>query len=221
MGKFSKEDAISIVVKCAEQYKENLADRNILLICRSKQNVISTIELSFDASNFLHLTGLKLRQKTGQNRMSAKVFYNRCLSHQLSAADFDLAADGTTPLKLEILPRLLSKDLSVKMIGDYNSRNPKLVTDKLAGNTIACLGFVSSQPSGKYVPNTVLKLDMRDYVSGWLQVIAVYRKPREAKCYEEMTYFAKKVAWDEVNYPEPYSYLEKPVQLQDNHICSV
>ena len=71
--------------------------------------------------------------------------------------DFEFAKDGTTQLKLEVMPRLISKNLSATMICDYNSRNPKLVTDKLAGSTAACMEFVTTGPADRYVPNTVLK----------------------------------------------------------------
>lgn len=215
MGQYTKEQAIKIVVTCAEAYKENLASKNLLFICQDKHKRTSAIEFSFDASNFLHLTGLKIKKKKhgsdeSDDTISAKEFYEKCIAHRLSVSDFEFAKDGTTPLKLDVLPKLISKNLSATMIGDYNSRNPKLVTDKLAGSTAACMGFVPTGPTKRYVPNTVLKVDIRDYVSNQVRVIAVYRKPMDAERYEEATYFAKKVEWDAVAYPEQYSYLSKP-----------
>ena len=215
MGQYTKAQAISIVVTCAEQYRENLANKNLLFICQDKHKRISAIEFSFDASNFLHLTGLKVKKlkykgDDADDTISAKEFYEKCLAHRLSASDFEFAKDGTTQLKLEVLPRLISKNLSATMIGDYNSRNPKLVTDKLAGNTAACMGFVTTGPAERYVPNTVLKIDIRDYISNQVRVLAVYRKTMCADRYEEATYFAKKIDWDAVTYPEQYSYLLKP-----------
>ncbi len=215
MGQYTKAQAISIVVNCAEQYRENLANKNLLFICQDKHKKITAVEFSFDASNFLHLTGLKVKKPrhhtsgTGDT-ISAKEFYEKCLAHRLSVNDFEFAKDGTTQLKLEILPRLISKNLSATMIGDYNSRNPKLVTDKLAGSVAACMGFVPTGPTDRYVPNTVLKVDIRDYISNQVRVIAVYRKPMDAERYEEATYFAKKIDWNAVSYPEQYSYLPKP-----------
>ena len=145
MGQYTKEQAIKIVVTCAEAYKENLASKNLLFICQDKHKRTSAIEFSFDASNFLHLTGLKIKKKKrgseeSDDAISAKEFYEKCIAHRLSVSDFEFAKDGTTPLKLDVLPKLISKNLSATMIGDYNSRNPKLVTDKLAGSTAACMG---------------------------------------------------------------------------------
>lgn len=62
MGQYTKAQAISIVVACAEQYRENLANKNLLFICQDKHKKITAIEFSFDASNFLHLTGLKVKK---------------------------------------------------------------------------------------------------------------------------------------------------------------
>ena len=215
MGQYTKAQAISIVVSCAEQYRDNLANKNLLFICQDKHKRISAIEFSFDSSNFLHLTGLKIKKKkynsgNADDSISAKEFYEKCLAHRLSANDFEFAKDGTTPLKLDVLPKLVLKNLSATMIGDYNTRNPKLVTDKLAGNTVACMGFVPTGPANRYVPNTVLKVDIRDYISNQVRVIAVYRKPIAADQYSEATYFAKKVDWDTVTFPDQYTYLPKP-----------
>lgn len=127
-------------------------------------------------------------------------------------ADFAFAKDGTTPLKLDVLPALISKNLSTTMIGDYNSCNPKLVADKLAGGTAACMGFVPTGPKPRYVPNTILKVDIRNYIRNQARVIAVYRKPASEPQYTEATYFAKKVDWDTVQYPEEYAGLPKPAR---------
>lgn len=215
MGQYTKAQATSIVVACAEQYRENLANKNLLFICQDKHKRITAIEFSFDASNFLHLTGLKVKKHKYKGHdtddaISAKDFYEKCLAHRLSVNDFEFAKDGTTQLKLEVLPRLISKNLSATMIGDYNSRNPKLVTDKLAGSTAACMGFVTTGPAERYVPNTVLKIDIRDYISNQVRVLAVYRKSMDADLYEEATYYAKKIDWETIEYPEPYNYLPKP-----------
>ncbi len=215
MGQYTKEQAIKVVVTCAEQYKQHLANKNLLFLCQDKHKRITAIEFSFDASNYLHLTGLKVKKKKhGEEQqddaVSAREFYEKCLAHRLSASDFEFAKDGTTMLKLDVLPRLMTKNLSANMVGDYNSRNPMLVTEKLAGSTAACMGFVPTGPTGRYVPNTVLKIDIREYTSGQARVIAVYRKPMGEEKYQEITYIAKKIDWDTITFPDEYSYLPKP-----------
>lgn len=55
------------------------------------------------------------------------------------------------------------------------------------------MGFVTTGSKRRYVPNTILKLDMRDYVCNQVRVIAAYRKPMNSERYEKATYFAKKI----------------------------
>ncbi len=45
---------------------------------------------------------------------------------------------------------------------------------------------------GEYVPDTVLNVDIRDVVWTPLQVIATYRRPKNAGSYRELVYKAKK-----------------------------
>ena len=206
-----KLEAIKIVTKCASAYDKELAGRKLLFIYIDRDKKIGTCEMSFSATNFLHLTGLRIDKK----RMGAMDFYRKCLKKRLSIWDFEFDQNGTTPLKLEVLPTLMCKNLSAKMIGDYNTRNPKLSTDKIAGSTRACIGFAKTGDAPEqYAPNTVLKGDLRDYVKDTLRVIAVYRRAKEQKRYEEMTYCAKKVQWDQITFPEEYAYLPKPAAVK-------
>ena len=93
------------------------------------------------------------------------------------------------------------------MIGDYNSAKPYLYTDKLAGSTKACVGFVVDSVQGRYVPNTLLKGDIRSNVKGYARVIAVFRKNTCASNYSELTYMTKNVECEKINLPQEYKYL--------------
>lgn len=201
MGSYSKEQAISIVVGCAEKYRDNLMNRSLLIAHSDKHKNLECIELTFDASNFMHLTGLKL------NGITADDFYDKCLSHRLSIDDFEFSNDGTTSLKLDVLPSVMTKKLSANMIGDYNSSNPKLYTEKLVGGEKACMGFVQSGARKRYVPNTLLKFDIRDISSNTRRIVAVFRKPRQQSNYEEITYRAKNFDWNAATLPGDYAYL--------------
>ena len=198
MKKYTKQQAISIITDCADKYRKNLEGCQLLFMLKDKHNKISYLEVSFNAYNFLHLTGIKL---TGE--ITASDFYRRCLNHKLRPEDFSFATDGTTQLKLEILPQLMSKNISAKMAGDYSGGNPKLYTEKLAGGVKACLGFVLTE-NGEYVPNTVLNVDIRDAVWTPLQVIATYRRSKNAGPYQELVYKAKNVNWEDSSFLEDY-----------------
>ena len=76
MAKYTKQQAISIITDCAVKYKENLDGYQLLFILKDKHKHISSLEVSFNPYNFLHLTGIKLADKT-----TATDFYERCLNH--------------------------------------------------------------------------------------------------------------------------------------------
>ncbi len=206
MMTFTKAEAIKIVTSCAEKYRDELAGRSLLLICQDKHKHTSCIELTFTPRNFLHLTGLKV-QRHGDDPLTAAVFYTRCLEHKLSPSDFSFSEDGTTQMKLAVLPLVISKNLSANMVGDYNSSKPKLYTEKLVGGVKACVGFVIDETSGSFVPNTVLKEDIRDNVHSAVRIAAIYRKKLDESQYTEMTYQAKKLDWSTITLPEEYQYL--------------
>lgn len=214
MRRGSKEDAIRIITSCAEQYRDELAGRTLLFVCSSKKKDVVCFEFSFYPWNFMHLTGVKvprngIASSENSSEIAATDFYNRCLAHRLSPRDFEFAGDGTTQLKLDVLGAVLNKNLSAKMVGDYDSAKPKLYTEKLVGGTKACVGFVIDQTSGRYVPNTVLKEDIRNYVGDYRRVIAVYRKKTGEERYMETTYRVKDVDWSNIRLPDQYDYLRE------------
>ena len=201
MTKYTKQQAVSIIVDCAAKYEENLNGYQLLFVLKDKHKHISFLEVNFYPYNFLHLTGIKLVDGT-----TATDFYERCLNHKLSPEDFSFASDGTTQLKLEILPQLMKKNISAKMVGDFNGY--KLYTEKLAGGVKACLGFVKTHRA-EYVPNTVLNTDIRTVTKISQQVIATYRRKRADSSYQELVYRTKKIDWDALTFPKEYDYLAK------------
>ena len=94
MAKYTKQQAISIITDCAVKYKENLDGYQLLFILKDKHKHISSLEVSFNPYNFLHLTGIKLADKT-----TATDFYERCLNHKLSPDDFSFAPDWNYTIK--------------------------------------------------------------------------------------------------------------------------
>ena len=132
-----------------------------------------------------------------------------CIAHKLSPKAFEFAPDGTTQLKLEVLPQLMRKDLSAKMIGDIDSQTPKLYTEKLVGNIRACMGLVND--SSTYVPNTVLNRDMRDITSNRAQIVAVFRKSTEENQYSEVTYKTQ-LDFSKYLFPKEYEYLREVLE---------
>ncbi|MCD8118015.1 MAG: PBECR4 domain-containing protein [Lachnospiraceae bacterium] len=199
-----------------------MENKSLLFVCLDKHKNISCIEFSFYNYNFLHLTGLKTTKRfvaesneqsdinTASDKIPAVRFYEKCLDHKLMTTDFEFSDSGTTPMKLDVLPLVICKNLSANMIGDFNSPHPKLYTEKVAGGTKAYIGFIKDNITHMYVPNTVVKEDLRKNVTNYVRIIATYRKNIDETEYSEIVYTAKKVEWDKVKFPEYYEYLPKP-----------
>ena len=66
MKNYNKEDALKIIVDVATEYEGRLRDNHFLIIY-SQKNKISTVQVGFRDSNYLHMTGVK-------SRLSAPVF---------------------------------------------------------------------------------------------------------------------------------------------------
>lgn len=204
-----KDEALKRLFECAKLYKENLAGRNLLLICMDWYSRTSALCIQFSSSAFLHLTGVKFKNR---KRLSPGEFFDKCLKKRLSTNEFEMASDGTTEIKLQVLPSLFEKHLSAKMVGDYSLRAPLLVTEKLAGGVRGCMGFVFDKKTGYYVPNTILNLDIRTYISNQVRVIATFRKNKDEEKYSEIVYKAKKLDWSQIKFPTEYTYLFDLIQ---------
>lgn len=216
----TKKEAMAIVFSCADEYKENLVGRSLLFLCQDKHKKTYCLEVTFNSSNFQHLTGFKTVDVASdadasddvkpRNRIDAAHFLELCLDRRLTEDDFDFAEDGTTPLKMRVLPRAVKKNLSANMVGDYNGRQPRLYTERLAGSVQGCVGFVRDKNIGRYVPNTLLEGDIRQKVARPDRILATYRKRIEEETYSEIVYAAKKIEWEKVSIPAEYSYLPLP-----------
>lgn len=197
----SKKQALSTVFSAADAYENNLAGKAMLFLSVDKHYCVNCMEAAFDKGNFNHLTGLK-------TNLSPKHFYNLCLSRRLSESDFWFSPDGTTELKLRVLPKVVACDLSARMIGECNDSQPKLCTEVLVGGTHACLGFVRDCGSGIYVPNTLLNGDIRKLTAGkWDRIILTCRKNRDDVKYSEVVFRADNFDWDRLKTPPVLEHL--------------
>ena len=208
---YSKKEAVSIVINGAVQYKTELLNRTLLFICTDKHKKVHTCEVTFRERNYMHLTGLVpipyLDSNNEPHILSASEFFNKCITKTLSQNQFDFHKDGTTQLKLDILPKMICKNLSATMIGDHDTFSPKLKTDKLIGKTSGIMGFKMDGIEHKLLPNTLLNADIRDLSNTTLRIIATFRKKETEECYTELTYKAKNVPWEVIKLPENIKYL--------------
>lgn len=214
MAKISKEEAIRTVVKCAKLYERNLLDRTLLFILMDKHKKISSAEVSFYRNNFLHLTGLRI----DKSKMSAEQFFERCMDGRLSERDFSFAEDGTTVLKLQILPYLMEKNLNANSFGDFGGNGIHLYTEKLAGGVKGCIGFIMADETSEWIPNTLLSEDIRKVSRDRQRIIATYRKKKKEETYREIVYCAKKIEWSTIQYPDSLKNLPAPKSDMENPV---
>ena len=200
MRNYTKKEAIQVVTTCAKIYDDELNNKQLMFMFKNKLGQICFVEVSFSASNFMHLTGLK------SSKISKKDFYKKCLDGKLRESDFEFADDGTTNLKLAVLLSVINAHLGATMIGDFNSPRLKLYTDKLVGGTKACVGLKKSN-AVSYVPNTVLNEDIRKEASDICEVLAVFRKNINESLYNEVTHKGRSLDPQALSLPQNYQYL--------------
>lgn len=144
-----KEAAIKIITECAKDYHKFLENRNLLFVFGTVQKPFC-FEAVFLPRHYCHLTGVNLVT----DRISGSVdFYKRCLKGQLSPKDFSFASNGTTQMKLTVLPQLMKIHCFAKMVGEYNFTKSLLYTEKLAGNVTGCMGF--ARDGQFYLPSSI------------------------------------------------------------------
>lgn len=209
----TKKKALAIVFAAADAYQNNLIDHSLLFLCMDKHKRTYCVEVTFDRSNFQHLTGLE----TDPASITPSHFFQLCLDRRLRESDFEFAENGTADWKLEVLPRVFQKNLSANMLGIYNHSQPLLSTERIAGSVSVCIGFVRDGGVGRYIPNTVLKGDIRRLVYVPDRIIVTYRKSSKDNKYSEIVYTAKKLDWTSIKLPDNYSYLSLPGKNNPSH----
>ena len=185
----TKKEAVGIIHKCAALYNENLCGKNVLFVTTKDGNA-ACFEALFRTQNFMHLTGVK-------SNLNSEFFYKAALNKRLSPANISFDSGGTSELKLEALPQLMSIHTTARMVGDYDNTGPLLITDKLAGTVTMVMGFV--KVNDVYIPNTALKKDLRDISAQATRrkVAAIFTKPRNKTLYDNLTYIAKDLTIDD------------------------
>lgn len=187
--KTSKEETLKKVINLAMLYEQILRNKKLLFITKSKKTEIETIEVMFKKENFFHLTGLSLKNKN----ISSSLFYQSCLNHKLSVEEFKIK-NTITNLKLEVFPQIIRIELLANQIGEFSNSGNLLKTDVLVGTTRnAVLGLKFIQKNNIYVPNTVLKEDIRKITAKRNKIIAILKKDLKQKEYANFTYIAKNI----------------------------
>ena len=192
---FKKEEAVSIAVQCAQLYSKNINNKDFLFVCGTLDNP-TLLRTTFGPRNYLHLTGIL---PTKNSRLNPLRFFDACMTNHLSPDDIILAKDGTTEMKLRVLPYLMDIPKLARMAGDFSAYGIKLYTEKILGKVYGCMGFVIS--GERYVPNTALNYDVRDITQNRQRILAVFGKKTSEKLYRELCYLAKGVKLEDIRIP--------------------
>lgn len=198
----NKYDILNKLFLCSSIYNNDLDNNNVLFVF-GKTNMVHTFEAVFFGQNFLHLTGVEPADNLFP---SSYEFYRACVNKKLTIYDFNVPKKDLCEKKLEILPQLIKIHKTAKIVGEYNFTKTRLYTEKLAGSVTACMGFVREDKC--FVPNTVLKEDIRDITNKPQQkMLAIFRKNINDVKYTELTYIAKGIYVDELLYDKSLSDL--------------
>lgn len=145
----------------------------------------------FLSYHFLHLTGLKI---ANSQRLNSKTFYSKLLRGKINIEDFEFK-NNLTGWKLEILPQIIKIEQLANQIGEFNNSGISLKTDILVGTTRnAILGLKFISQNKIYVPNTILKEDIRKLTHKRNRIIAIMKKDFKEERYSEFTYINKKIS---------------------------
>ncbi len=184
-----KKEKIKEICEMAKIYDKNLKGKNLMFIFENKLNKkLDYIETQFLANNFMHLTGISIKKIK-----SSTEFYRLCLNNKLSYKQVMEKQNGTTKLKLEVLPQMLNIGKNARMVADYSNSKVNLYTEKLIGNIRCSIGFINVK--GYYLPNTIIKEDIRQISQKETisRVIAILEKTTNQKEYSNITYICDNI----------------------------
>ena len=194
MIKYTINEARSIAIKCAAMYDEKLNNKQFIIIYRDREtNLIRYIEMVFQAKNYQHLTGLLLVDEDGNTLDGrSEYFYRKCLDKKLSNNDIAFKRDGTTYLKLEALPIIISFTSISKITGDSNDRQPFLYVDKIVGGVNFCMGLRFDDRMSQYVPVSAMQRNIKELTDKPSQILAIMeRSYGDASQYRRIRHVAK------------------------------
>lgn len=167
-----QKEYISKIISCAKLFKENFLDKNYLLIYKDENNAYKAIETITYKSNYLHLTGVK-------TQLSGNEFFDKAISSRLSSTEINLIENSDIGEKMSVLNYAVSFPNTTKLTGYFSPCFTKnLYTEILVGNSDFALGFVKDDITKEkfFVPNTLLKGDVKKYIKNAFPIDAVFVK---------------------------------------------
>ncbi|HPQ47387.1 MAG TPA: PBECR4 domain-containing protein [Clostridia bacterium] len=182
----NKDQIVKIIHECAILYENNYANRNIMVVFGSEATNMEYVVIQFLRNNYLHLTGIDV------NDIKPAQFFDMCKKQKISTSDFKLRSDGTTTLKLEALPQIMTLMKRGGMVCFCDEKQGiKLYCDKLIGNTQVCIGL--GLIKDYYYPKTLLMEDIRRRGTNCKRILLIFSKPINKKLYDKIEYTNKTI----------------------------
>lgn len=189
----NKSSALQIIIQCAQEFDVYLKNKNLLFLMSDKGDKLYFFEGVFLSKHFKHLTGVK-------TSLGSNDFYRASLNGKLSETDFDLPK--TAELKLQVLSQAMNIEKTAKMCGEFNNSGFDLFTQKLVGNIQLCVGMVQDEKTQYYVPNTLLKADIRNKTFPPIsKIICVLKKEIKDTFYNQICSIGKNISLSKIKYP--------------------
>ena len=172
-----KDKILSRIFSMAQDYSLYFENKNMLFVYKDS-NGLQYIESLFLGYHFRHLIGIK-------TELCSNDFYKRALTKRLSEKDLG-KVESVVELKFDAFPLLkdaLVKGCSISIGRKNQGIGYRIYSDLLVGTTKACLGFVEDSGSDFYVPNTLLKADIRKEAQKSFLVLLVCIKDKKESLY--------------------------------------
>lgn len=119
MNKFNSDEIKRILLNCAKLYESKLKDKEFLILYKDRDSqTVKHCEILFQGKNFQHLAGIIFVDKDGNERShNSAYFYQKCLEQKIGASELKQKNDGTTLLKLSVLPSVMDFSKLARIIG--------------------------------------------------------------------------------------------------------
>ena len=215
MEKMSINEVRSLLFRCAKEYKIKLCDRQFLIIFKksSESDIYGFFEAKFKAGNFQHLSGIE-HPSDKKNIQSSAGFFRKCYSNKLSNSEIVFKKDGTTRLKLKVLPYAMDFVKLAKMVGIPDDKTAELDVSFMSGGIKYCLGFRKDEDSDTYIPVTLLDRDIRTICTDTYQILGIMEKAcGDQNSYNRIRYTAKNIDLSKLNLPDE---IKNRIQLSEN-----
>ena len=178
MQKMARKPRMGAIIKTAQCYRDNLLNRNILLIGVNRDGAVRAVQLRFLMRHFKHLTGVRTRTK-----ILANDFFNRAMEGRLPEDEIMPDQSGFAELKLKAAGFMFKPDLAVTAFGEPSGARLHVEVDEFAGNSCASLGFIEDHEW--FDPVTILSSPIGDETlkQRRFRVVAVFPKGVGDSCY--------------------------------------